>query len=277
MPYHRPTELSEALNLVSGTGAQIIAGGTDVYPAMQQGMVPETFVDITAISELRGISLGPDGYRFGAATTWSDILRADLPAAFDGLKASAREVGSVQIQNVGTVAGNLCNASPAADGVPPLLTLDAEVEIARVDGGTRRLPLGTFLRGVRQTDLRSGDVVTTILVPNPAEGARSVFDKLGSRKYLVISITMVSVLAELDADGRIVDAKVAVGACSPVAQRMPALETDIRGQFPEDVVVSAKHLGPLTPIDDMRGSAEYRMAAVAEQCKRAIHRIADHV
>lgn len=114
----QPQTLEEALDALSG-GAVAIAGGTDVYPSVNQP--PDALVDLTGLAELRGIARVSGGWRIGAATTWTEIARADLPCAFDGLRAAAREVGALQIQNVGTIGGNLCNASPAADGVPPLL------------------------------------------------------------------------------------------------------------------------------------------------------------
>ena len=108
----------------------MLAGGTDFYPARVGRAIDEDVLDIGGIDVLRGITAGPAGWRLGATTTWSELLEADLPPLFDGLKQAAREVGGRQIQNAGTFAGNLCNASPAADGVPALLALDAEVELA---------------------------------------------------------------------------------------------------------------------------------------------------
>ena len=142
--YLKPKTLDEALSLLASPGGQILAGGTDFYPALGERLPQGRVVDITALGEIRGISTEKEWIRIGGLTTWSDVIRAPLPRCFDALKAAAREVGSVQIQNRGTVAGNLCNASPAADGVPPLLALDAEVELASA-AGTRRMPLDQFL------------------------------------------------------------------------------------------------------------------------------------
>src|SRR5439155_3336986 len=116
------------------------------------------------VQGLRGISKDSGHYRIGAATTWSDIIRAKLPPAFEALKQAAREVGSVQIQNRATIGGNLCNASPAADGVPPLLALDAEVELISTQP-TRRLPLSEFIRGNRRTALRPDEILAAIIIP----------------------------------------------------------------------------------------------------------------
>src|SRR3979409_200143 len=134
-------------------GVQVLSGGTDFYPALGDRIAQEPVMDISGLRELRGISTESNYIRVGGLTTWSDIIRAPLPRCFDALKSAAREVGSVQIQNRGTVAGNLCNASTAADGVPPLLALDAEVELASATG-SRRMPLGEFIVGNRKTQRR---------------------------------------------------------------------------------------------------------------------------
>jgi CO/xanthine dehydrogenase FAD-binding subunit len=181
---------------------------------------------------------------------------------FDGLKLAAREIGGVQIQNAGTVAGNLCNASPAADGVPPLLALDARVEIADIAGSTN-VALADFILGNRKTLLRPDQLLTALLIPKPAHSARSHFAKLGARKYLVVSIVIVAATLEIDA-GRVSAARVAVGAASAVAQRLPLLEAALIGQ-PCDARLGERarpeHLSMLAPIDDVRASGEYRLEA----------------
>lgn len=270
MPYHRPTDLASTLHLAAQAGRVVIAGGTDVFPAAKQGQAFGTVLDVTAVAELSQIVSSPTEIRIGAAVSWTDVIKADLPSAFDGLKQAARQVGSVQIQNTGTLVGNLCNASPAADGVPPLLTLDASVEVASAARGTRQIRLEDFIQGVRQTALQADEIVTAVVIPVPPKGAGACFEKLGSRSYLVISIAMVSALIETDTSGIIVNAKIAVGACSAVAQRMPELEAYCIGKHVDVVTVTPEHLTGLTPIDDVRGSAAYRMEAVAELCLRAI-------
>ncbi|MEP2978412.1 MAG: FAD binding domain-containing protein [Lentilitoribacter sp.] len=274
MQYEIPTDLQTALALYAVKGSRIIAGGTDVFPAAKQGHTPRTLIDLTAIPALSGIELIGDHYRIGAATTWSDIIKAELPAGFDALKQAAREVGSIQIQNAGTIGGNICNASPAADGVPPLLALDAKVELASAVNGVRRMALSEFILNVRKTSLAEDEIVSAVLIPKPGALEKSAFEKLGSRRYLVISITMTAANITCDKSGVITHAKIAVGACSPVAQRLTAFEADIIGQKPENIKITEQHLSVLSPIDDVRGSGEYRMDVVAEQCKRAVLRAA---
>jgi len=276
--YNSPSSLGEALQILGGDDRRILAGGTDFYPALVDRPVTFDTLDISRVGGLRGIERTPhpadgEGWRIGATTTWTDIVRARLPRCFDGLQASAREIGSIQIQNAGTLAGNLCNASPAADGVPPLLTLDCRVEIASVSG-SRVLPLDAFITGVRETALRPGEMMVAMLVPGQPEGTRSGFRKLGSRTYLVISIAMVSVLLVPGADGTVERARIAVGSCSPVARSLPALEAALIGAPFEREALAARvrpeHLAPLAPIDDVRGTAGYRLEAVEELLRRAL-------
>ncbi|MFQ5555916.1 MAG: FAD binding domain-containing protein [Acidimicrobiales bacterium] len=214
----------------------------------------------------------PRGGRIGAPTPWPARASAARPPAFRGLQAAARQVGGVQIQNVATIGGNICNASPAADGVPPLLVLDAAVEL-RSTRGTRVLALSEFLLGNRHTERRPDELLTAVLVPGPPVGGVGSFEKLGTRAYLVISIVMVAALAEVAADGSIDSARVAVGACSPVARRLTDLERDLVGRSldePIEDLVTAEHLAPLSPIDDVRASAAYRLAVIPSLVARAL-------
>lgn len=261
--YARPRDIEDAVALLAAGDALVVSGGTDIFPAHVGRPVGRPVVDISAIPDLRGITETPDGFRIGATTTWSDIVGATLPPAFDGLKAAAREVGSIQIQNRATIAGNLCNASPAADGVPPLLTLEATVELTS-RRGHRILPLADFITGYRKTALAPDEIVSAILVPRPSARAGSSFVKLGARRYLVISIIMVAALVERDDTGTITKAAVAIGSASPVAVRLASLEADLVG-LPRQVqlssVVRPEHLAPLAPIDDVRAPAVYRREA----------------
>ncbi len=270
MNYSQPTELPEALSLLAQPGTRVVAGGTDIYPSTPAWQHPNTYLDVTRINALSRIGKGDTFTRLGAAATWSDVVRADLPPAFDALKEAAREVGSLQIQNAGTIAGNICNASPAADGVPPLLALDAQIEVMSAARGIRTLPFSGFITGIRQTALQPDEMVTAILVPNMPSDMVSAFEKLGSRRYLVISIAMTAVNIVLDDKDRIATARVAVGSCSAVAQRLNGLEGDMIGQYPAEVEITPDHLEQLSPIDDVRGTADFRLQAAAQQIRRAI-------
>jgi CO/xanthine dehydrogenase FAD-binding subunit len=271
--YQRPRTLSEALSALAAAPHVLLAGGTDHYPARVSHQPDEDLLDITAIDALRGISETEAGFRIGATATWSDIIAAPLPPLFDGLKAAAREIGGAQIQNAGTLAGNLCNASPAADGVPNLLALDASVALASI-AGERTMTVADFVLGNRRTARRPDEMVTAITVPRPALPARSAFLKLGARRYLVISIVMVAAVAELAGDGTVACARVAVGACSAAAVRLPALEAALLGRRPDAALVRPEHLAPLKPIDDVRATASYRRDAALTLVRRAVEALA---
>ena len=271
LAYARPTRIEDALRIIAGGGATILAGGTDYYASRVGKPLNEPILDITAIGGLRQIKESGDQWRFGAATTWTDVLEAPLPQVFDGLKLAAREIGGVQIQNSGTLAGNLCNASPAADGVPVLLALDATVELSSL-GAVRVLPLSEFILGPRKTAWRTDELLTAILIPKPRFEARSHFLKLGARRYLVISIAMASAVIEHEG-GIVRRARVALGSCSPVAMRLTSLEQALTGQ-PLNArladIATFEHLSQLAPIDDVRASAGYRRDSALTVVKRTL-------
>jgi CO/xanthine dehydrogenase FAD-binding subunit len=282
MAFLRPAGLGEALLALASGGPGgapwvIVAGATDHYPARVGRAPVEDVLDVTSIGRLRGIAAVDGGWQIGALATWTDLVETPLPPLFDGLRAAALAVGGMQIQARGTVVGNVCNASPAADGMPNLLALDAQVELVS-RGGARIVPIGQFVTGNRQTAKRPDELVTGLFVPAPVSGTavRSAFEKLGSRAYLVISIAMVAAVVEIAADRTIARVRVAVGACSEVAQRLPSLEAALVGAVasPDSAAVARPdHLAGVSPIDDVRGTAVYRREAALELVRRALRRV----
>lgn len=270
--YLRPGDLESALAAIAEVPRTIVAGGTDYYPARVGKPLDDDVLDVTGIDSLKAIEDLGDRWRIGALVTWTRIIEARLPPMFDGLKRAAREVGGVQVQNSGTVVGNVCNASPAADGVPNLLALDAEIELASRDA-IRSVPIGAFVTGNRQTVRARDEIVTGISVPKPAQGTTSTFLKLGARHYLVISIVMTAGVLEPAPDGTVASIRLAVGSCSAVARRLVALENELRGR-PIDAglqdAVAEDHLAVLSPIDDVRGTGEYRMDAALTLVRRTL-------
>ncbi|MCT7376392.1 FAD binding domain-containing protein [Chelativorans salis] len=267
--YAKPTDLEEALRLLGEARWTILAGGTDFYPALGSAPLRDDVLDINGLAALKGVSETENHIVIGARATWTELLRHPLPPAFDALKLAAREVGSIQIQNSGTVAGNLCNASPAADGVPPLLILDAEVEI-RSAREKRILPLKDFILGNRKTALGPGEMVTAVRIPRQAASGTSGFVKLGARRYLVISIAMAAARVVV-AEGKVAEAAISVGSCSAVAQRLVGLEERLKGEPPQACsgIVATYNFPELSPIDDVRGTASYRLQAAREIVARA--------
>ncbi|MFT4095967.1 MAG: xanthine dehydrogenase family protein subunit M [Rhodoblastus sp.] len=268
---HRPQSTAEALELLRLPDAMILAGGTDIFPAHVDRPAPKRLIDVSRLEDLRGISVSGATVRIGAATTWTEIARENLPPAFDMLRQAALEIGAVQIQNRGTIGGNLCNASPAADGAPPLVALNARVELAS-SRGLRVLALRDYLQGNRRTERAPDEILTAIIVDDVA-GARSTFVKLGARKHLVISIVMVAALIAVDDSGAVSQARIAVGAASAVAQRLADLEHKLIGRSADASIVklaTPDDLGALSPIDDMRATAGYRRDAALELVRRAL-------
>jgi len=269
--YLRPLTLEDALEYLSKAPRVVAAGCTDIFPTTEGKALSGSVLDISGIDILCGIEKSATEIRFGATTTWTDIVRSDLPPAFDGLKQAAKEVGAKQVQNRGTLAGNLCNASPAADGVPPLLTLDAQVELTS-QRRTRCIPLQDFLQGPRRTDRAPDELVTAIIVPScKGHGA---FLKLGARKHLVISIAMAAARIVEDA-GKVVEAALAIGACGPVATRLPDLEARLIGHPLSSAEVDKSDVTQaLQPIEDVRGDVAYRMDGATELIRRLLRKMA---
>ena len=269
--YVRPAKLETAVSTLAAGPRVILAGGTDVFPRLQDRPLLGPVLDISGIAELSAIDCDGSYFRIGAATSWRALINTDLPPAFDGLKEAAGEVGSIQIQNRATVVGNLCNASPAADGVPPLLTLDAEVEIASTFG-FRYLPLSKFILGNRKTALETGEMVSALRIPLTSTTGQSNFLKLGARSYLVISISMAALRLNVDKSGMISTVALSIGACSEVAMRMERVESALCGtplanaheRITQDLFTE------LAPIDDVRAPAQYRREASVEVVKRLL-------
>lgn len=267
--YFRPTSLTEAMARRSA-GLRILAGGTDLYPAAGATLA-RPMLDLTNLPDLQGITMQDSGLRIGACTTWAAIAKANLPPALVALQQAALQVGGRQIQNAGTIGGNLCNASPAADGVPPLLIVGAEVEIAS-PLGVRQLPLEEFITGPRQTALMADEILVAIWIPTNGLLGKSAFLKLGARAYLVISIAMVAVRLVVH-HGRVAGAYLAVGSCSGVARRLRGIEAALINApvtSAAALITDADVAAALAPIDDIRATAGYRTEAAAELLRRAV-------
>jgi CO/xanthine dehydrogenase FAD-binding subunit len=275
----RPGTLDEALDALAQTRGTILAGGTDLFPAFTGSQLSGPVIDLSGVAELKGIRRSKEFFHIGGRTTWSELLAQALPAGFDGLRAAAREIGAIQIQNQATVAGNICNASPAADGVAALLALDAELRL-NSRGCSRTVPLADFIQGNRITARRADELLTEIRIPRKWENAASTFLKLGARRYLVISIVMVAVNLTVDGERRIREGAICVGACSPKALRLVELERTLTG-VPAGAqlhqVVKPEHFSALSPIDDVRATAAYRREAAETLVRRALAECAEKV
>lgn len=271
--YTRPSRLKDALAQLADGGRVVLAGGTDLYPGAGSSLQAPV-LDVTDVDEMQGITLA-DGLRIGGAVTWAQIAAASLPPALGGLQQAAVQIGGRQVQNVGTLAGNICNASPAADGVPPLLTLDAMVELAS-PRGRRELPLAAFIQGPRRTARAPDELVVAVRLSPKALAGRGVFHKLGARAHLVISIVSVAVKC-VTTGGIVSDIAIAAGACSAVPCRLPQIEAAVLGARSNQVATRVRFgdvAACLSPIADIRATADYRLHAVTELIRRAVQEAA---
>ncbi len=270
--YHRPGTLDEAWALHGQTpGTQFVAGGTDLMVGIKNRAVkPTAVVSLRSISDIAGVSVG-DVTRIGAMTTITDIIQhQELCERFPVLIEAAREIGSVQIRNVATVGGNLCNASPCADAALPLLVLDASLRLQR-PGGRREIPLAELFTGPKATCMEPGEILTEILIPTPSAETKAVFLKKG-RVKMDIAVASLAVLLEMDGK-TCKKARVAAGSVAPVPLHLKEVEAHLEGkQLTKDVVEEARKLAEkgVSPITDIRSTAEYRRHIVGVFLKRGI-------
>ena len=262
--YYRPDKINDALYSLSKEKLTIAAGCTDLLPSTQQENLGNNILDISGIKSLRHISFENGFRKIGSGVTWTDLVENnELPKCYDMLKECSLQIGSKQIQNLGTIGGNLCNASPAADGVPCLLSLDASIELLSLNG-KRVLKLEDFIKGSRKTELQNNEILSAILIPKEAEIGRSSFLKLGARKYLVISIAMIACKLNLKKDV-ISEITISVGSCSAVAKRIKSLENLLIGKSIKDelttIILNYNYENYLSPINDIRGTNTYRFKA----------------
>ena len=271
MNYFQPKKLEKALNYVNEDKFVIAAGCTDLLPATENNHLSGNILDITKISSLNGFSLDKKYRRIGATTTWSEIINSNLPDCYEMLKDCGKEIGSIQIQNSGTIGGNLCNASPAADSIPCLLALDASVELSSINK-TRIIPLSNFILGSRKTTLKKNELLTSILIPRNKEKGVSSFLKIGARKYLVISIAMAACRIEINK--KIIESvSIAIGSCSEVAKRITSVENLLIGKHIEKCnfeKIDFKAMNELSPITDIRSDKKYREHATKVLIKQIV-------
>ena len=267
--YFFPTTTSEAVSLLSryGNRARIIAGGTDlILDLTEKRIAPlQALIDITRIPYLGCIDIQDGRVAIGAAVTFSQLLKSiELRRSTPFLLDAVQTIGGRQIRNLGTLVGNIINASPAADGLPPLYALDAELHILAENGLERQVPIANFIQNVRKVDLHPGEMVTAVSFPVPTRDWRMTFRKVGLRRSMAIALTNIAVMVRVKED-TVTDARIALGAIAPTVLRMKEAERSLI-----DLPVSAalKSEAPrlsrqaARPIDDFRASASYRRKLV---------------
>jgi carbon-monoxide dehydrogenase medium subunit len=270
-----PRSLDEALRVLSDRGpdAKLLAGGTDLLPQMKNGLLtPACVVDLSGVARLRALEPTASGLRVGAAVPARALERDRVVrSTYTALGESAALVGSVQVRNLATLGGNLCNAAPSADMAPPLLALDAVAVIAG-PRGERRVPLAEFFTGVRRTVLGEDEVLVEVAVPAP--GPRSGGQYLRHTPRRELDIAVVGVAAQLTlSNGVCGTARIALAAVAPTPVRAGAAEQALEGQpVTAEAIERAAALAveAASPISDQRGSADYRRHLVRVLTRRTL-------
>jgi len=258
-----PATLTEAYALLSerGRSLKVIAGGTDLMVLMNAHMLDAAeFLDIWRVNELRGITDEGDALRIGALTTYTQLIRSDLiQRHVPALVAASRTIGAIQIQNRGTIGGNIVNASPAGDSLPVLAAYDVEVEIGSARG-TRRVAFNEFYDGYRRTMLQTDELVVSVRITKLKEGERDFFWKVGTRRAQAISKTVLAARARMNRE-RIEAISIGVGSVAPTVIRAPQTERLLTGAtLTPAVVEQARRMiaQEVTPISDLRSTEHYR-------------------
>ena len=258
-----PTLLAEVFSLLSerGRAMKVIAGGTDLMVLANAHMLEATdFLDIWSVDELRGITDDGETLRIGALTTYTQLIKSELIQRHaPSLVAASRTIGAIQIQNRGTIGGNIVNASPAGDSLPVLAAYDAEVEIGSVRG-TRRVPFNQFYIGYRRSVLEPDELVVAVRIPKLKAGEVDFFWKVGTRRAQAISKTVMAAKARVD-NQRINSISIAVGSVAPTVIRAPQTESLLRGSvLTNPLMDDARKMiaQEIAPITDLRSTEHYR-------------------
>jgi len=272
--FYRPNTTVELAEVLQKTAGRIVAGCTDVLPGMRRGKASmDPLVDISQVQELRFIREENGRVQIGALTTHADLVGSQLlNGAAPGLVEAAATVGCPQTRNRGTLGGNLANASPAADSAPPLLVLDAGIQLVR--GSTRRsVPLKDFFRGPGQTVLASGEYIEQVFFDRPSGTWGMSFFKLGKRSGMAISVVSAAALLALGPEGRIQTVRMALGSVAATPVRSRNAEEFLTGTAPSPESfrkAGQAALQDISPIDDIRASAEYRRHSAGIAVQRVL-------
>jgi CO/xanthine dehydrogenase FAD-binding subunit len=261
---HSPKTLHEALTILRDLGQQtkILAGGTDLMVMLtSRALVAPEYLNIWRLKELRGIEEKGNAIRLGALTTYSQIIASPLMQKYVPILVEAsRQVGGLQIQNRGTIGGNIVNASPAGDTLPVLAVFEAELEVGSVCG-TRRIPFNQFYTGYRQTVLAPEELLLAIHLPKPAPEARQYFRKVGTRQAQAISKVVMAAKVRMNSESFIESIQIAYGSVAPTVVRCPQTEALLTGQKLTTELIAAaqeKVKTEIRPISDVRSTAHYR-------------------
>ncbi len=253
----RPKNLLELWDILDQDGVRVVAGGTDLMVRVRAKVEkPKIIVDITEIPELKIFENQNDKIIIGATLTHSELLRHEIPQL---LHDAISTIGSPQIRNMGTIGGNICNASPAGDAILTLYIYDAELTILNRNG-ERTLPIREFIKGPGKTSLERGEILSKITIPTIYSDYGHIFKKVGKRVAMTISIVSMGLIFKIE-DGIIKDIKIAYGAVAPTVLRMIKVEEYLVGKKIEDNILSNAQkmiFEGVSPISDIRATGDYR-------------------
>lgn len=276
---YQPQSIAQALELLDrhGSGARIVAGGTDVLVELQRGVKPtKALIDVTGLKDLRYVRRGADCIAIGGLATHNDVLASPLCREFAlPLVQACAEVGAPQIRTRATIAGNVVTASPANDTIVALMALGAQVVLLS-SRGERRIDLKDFFTGFRATVMQPDELIGEIQVRALQRSERGIFLKLGLRRAQAISVISAAIVTEIDR-GTVTNARIALGCVAPTVVRARSAESALEGQpLDEQTMASCARAAceEIAPIDDVRGSAGYRLRAVDALVRSALERIA---
>jgi carbon-monoxide dehydrogenase medium subunit len=276
--YHAPTTVEETLYLLSYLeNAKLVAGGTDLVPLMREAASrPSHMVDINNVTELSYIREESGFICIGAIATYSQVEASPIAAEAPALIDSVSQIASPQIRNRATITGNLCNASPAADSAPPLLVHEAEVTIRSLDD-TRIIPIDELFIGPKLNSLEPDELVTEIRFLVPPEGSASSFKRIGRRKAFTLSVVSAATYVEMDG-AEVKEARLAFGSVAETPIRTPDVEAMLKDKVLTDSLIEKAGeavRSSVSPITDVRGTAEYRRDMCRVLLKRTLTEAAE--
>lgn len=275
MRYEAPKSLEQAIALLSGANGRtkVLAGGTDVLIQLRSGRaVPELLVDVKAIPEMRSIAADSGGYRIGAAVTCMELIEDEAFArTWPGIVDGVKYIGSIQVKGRATMGGNLCNASPAADSVPALIAAGAIACIAGPQG-RRETPVDEFVAGPGKTTLASGELLVSLRLPQRAPHSGDAYLRFTPRTEMDIAVVGAAVNLSLDAKGVCSQARVSLGAVAARALLVPEAAAALIGSKVDEAALermAAAASAACRPIDDKRGTKEFRIKVAGVMARRA--------
>lgn len=276
--YHEPISLAEACEFKAryGESSRLLAGGTDLIVHLKKGLAsPEHVINLGSVRELSVVDESDGNICIGSCVTVTNLTASQVISQKLGALATAgNALGSILVRNRATIGGNINSARPAADLIPPLMAYGATLVLESAAGGSREIPIETFITAPGRTIIRPDEILSRILVPIPPEASGAAYLQLGKRKSQEINIVNVASFLSLDSAGTISSARIALGSVGPTPLRAPAAEAVLVGKMPGEALFfeagEAARTQDCRPIDDFRGSADYRRAMIGVLTKRTL-------